>query len=143
MKLDYVPAEESDIPIIASMARALIDAYEDMAQIDYERVMAWTERKIRKFIKEYTCVCMDGEKAAFFRLAEGELDDLYVLPSFRGRGIGTEMLKYCIQTSRQPLYLYVFTGNVRAVALYQRMGFAVTEQISPTRVIMRRDGHGN
>ena len=64
-----------------------------------------------------------------------ELDDLYVLPAFQKRGIGTPVLRRCLAAGK-PVYLYVFTGNARAVALYQQEGFKKVEEVSPTRMIM-------
>ena len=68
-----------------------------------------------------------------------ELDDFYILPQFRGRGIGTAVLEKCIRESSLPIFLYVFTRNTGALNLYQRMGFRIAEQISSTRSIMRRE----
>lgn len=143
MMLTYRPAEDGDIPAIFAQAKALVDAYEDVTTIDYDRVLAWMERKITKQIGGYTRVCLeDGAVCAYYHLAEdGELDDFYVLPRFRGQGIGFEILERCIAQSPVPLWLYVFTENKGAVALYQRFGFRVTETVGTTRVIMRREAN--
>ena len=65
------------------------------------------------------------------------LYNVYTLPEYRGRGIGTAVLRRCLAQGK-PVYLYVFTGNVRAVALYEREGFRKVEDVSPTRCIMAR-----
>ena len=74
------------------------------------------------------------------RAADGslELDDLYLYPAFQGRGIGTEVLEKSIAEADAPIFLYVFRANTRAIRLYERFGFRVTEEVSPTRCIMRR-----
>ena len=69
---------------------------------------------------------------------ETELDDLYVLPTFRGKGIGTEILSYCISQMNTPIFLYVFRKNTGAIKLYERMGFLMAEEVDDTRLIMRR-----
>jgi ribosomal protein S18 acetylase RimI-like enzyme len=58
---------------------------------------------------------------------------------YQNRGIGTEVLRRCIREQLKPLTLCVFTKNTGAIALYSRMGFRVTERISNTRCIMRRE----
>ena len=84
---------------------------------------------------------LDGERCAYYRLCEdGELDDLYVLPTFRNQGIGSEVLKKCIAESTKPLYLYVFSRNVRAISFYDRFGFSIRETVGKTRLIMARNG---
>lgn len=141
MNLTFTCAEASDVCRIFEQAKALIDAYEDTASIAYNKVLAWVRRKIEANISSYCSVCMDGEKVAYYRLCEdGELDDLYVLPAFQNQGIGSQILRKCIAESEKPLYLYVFTGNTRAIALYQRFGFCVKETVGKTRLILRQNG---
>ena len=141
MTLRYVSAETTDIPEIFFQAKALIDRYEDIASIDYEKVLLWVNRKIEANISDYCCVLVDDEKAAYYRLCEdGELDDVYVLPAFQGHGIGSEILRKCIAETEKDLYLYVFRGNTRAIAFYERFGFSVCETVGNTRFIMARNG---
>lgn len=141
MKLTFVNASESDIPVIFDQAKNLIDTYEDVDAIDYDKVLAWVRRKIEVKISEYRCVLADGETCAFWRMCEdGELDDLYVLPGFRNRGIGSEIMKKCIEDSPKPLWLYAFSRNTRAISFYERHGFSVRQVVAPTRLIMERKG---
>ena len=141
MKLVFCAASESDIPVIYGQAKSLIDTYEDIASIDYDKVLAWVKKKIKTEIHSYTCVLRDGEICAYYRLyPDGELDDLYVLDGFRGQRIGSQILNKCINESPNNLWLYVFSRNTRAIAFYERFGFAVREQIGTTRLIMVRNG---
>ena len=143
MNLCFHPAAAEDIAPLVELNRDLIESYEDLSTIDLPRVLAWTERKITKNLNQYTCIISDGQKAGYFRIcpqeAETELDDFYIFPDFRNRGIGTEVLRRCIREQTKPLTLCVFTKNTGAMALYSRMGFRVTKNISHTRCIMRRE----
>ena len=141
MMLQYQPADAEDIPVIYSQAKQLIDQYEDCNSIDYEKVMEWVHRKISSNISQYRCVVAVGEKCAYYRLCgDGELDDLYVLPDFRGQGIGSEILLKCMEESSNPLYLYVFSGNIRAISFYRKFGFSLREAVGKTRLILERKG---
>ena len=141
MILQYIAADISDVPIILEQAKALIDAYEDVAAIDYDKVLAWMQRKITSHISEYQCVMANGEKCAWYRLCDdGELDDLYVLPAFQNCGIGSKILLKCINESENNIYLYVFSRNIRAISFYERFNFVVRETIGQTRLIMERKG---
>ena len=141
MNLQFTIAESADIPVIFAQAKELIDTYEDLDSIDYDRVLSWVKHKITSLISEYRCVLLDGERCAYYRLCEdGELDDLYVLPSFHNRGIGSAILDKCIEESKNPIYLYVFSRNVRAISFYNRFGFSVRETVGKTRLIMERKG---
>ena len=143
MELGYAPAGAEDIDVLYEFNRELIDRYEDPDSIDMDEVFAWVRRKLEKCIGEYTCVTADSEKAGYFRFhdrgVEMELDDLYIFPEFRGRGIMTEVIKRCCAQADKPVMLYVFAENTRAVALYERHGFEIAERVGGTRYIMRRE----
>lgn len=143
MNLTFVPATAADIDTIFALSKDLIDRYEDLNSIDYDEVLAWVRRKIEKKIGEYVCIFCDGKKAGYYHLcpAEGmmELDDLYILPEFQGRGIGTTVIEKCCAETNLPVMLYVFTRNTGAYALYQRLGFRVTKTVGETRCIMVRE----
>lgn len=143
MDLTYAPASSDDVPEIFAFAEELILRYEDPQAIDVSRALQWTGWKIENHIAEYSRVYYNGEKAGFFRFAPCEigmeLDDLYILPPFRGRGIGTAVVKHCISQTPGPIELYVFTQNTGALGLYRRLGFEITQQVSKTRCILRRE----
>ena len=141
MNILFESARMEDIPVIYSQAKALVDAYEDVSSIDYEKVLNWMERKIERHIEEYQCIVKDGERCAYWRLCQdGELDDFYVLPGFQGQGIGSCIMKKCIEESEGPIWLYVFSRNIRAISFYQRFGFLVREKVGNTRLIMEQKG---
>ena len=141
MKLQYIAAEKSDIAVIFTEAKNLIDTYEDLATIQYDKVLAWVKNKITTHISEYCCVVLDGEKCAYYRLCEdGELDDVYVLSSYQSRGIGSQIMEKCIAESKKNLYLYVFSANTRAISFYKRFGFSVRESVGESRLILQRKG---
>lgn len=143
MNLTFSPADDGDIGPIFSLSKDLIDRYEQLETIDYPRVLAWVRRKIEGNIAGYTCIHADGAPAGYYRFCENgprmELDDLYILPPYQNRGIGTAIIKKCCQESDRPVMLYVFVRNTGAVALYQRLGFRITETVGVSRYIMEKD----
>ena len=106
MQLSYEPAKGEDAPAIFAFAWELIERYETDPDLDLSMALDWTRRKIEKRIGEYTRVLADGTVAAYYRLAPDgerlELDDLYVLPAFRDRGVGTSILRRCLALGKDP-----------------------------------------
>lgn len=138
--LAFLPAQPEDIETIFAQSKALIERYEDLASIDYVRVLQWVHKKIENNIGMYTRVMSGKTTVAYYCLREDadrmELDDLYVLPAYRGKGIGSRILKKCLSETDKEIYLFVFTQNLGAIALYQRLGFEVSQNVSATRLIM-------
>ena len=144
MVLTYEKANIEDIPCIYELCKQLIDAYEDIRNINYGAVLNWLRKKLETQIGEYTAVYADGQKAGYYHFcqnedAQFELDDLYIFPEFQNKGIGTAVIQKCCASTTAPVFLYVFTKNERAVSLYQRLGFAVVKTVNDTRFIMKRE----
>lgn len=143
MDLTYEKATDADIEQIFRFSKELIDRYENIQSIDYEKVLAWVRRKIEKNIQDYECVWWNGQKVGYYHFYRDhdrmEIDDLYVFPQYRDRGIGTRIIQKCCSETGLPVFLYVFIKNVRAVSLYQRLGFRIVETIHDSRSIMQKD----
>ena len=141
MNLTFFPADQTDAGAIFALCRGLIDQYEDISSIDYTRVLDWVRRKIGENITEYRRILADGIHVGYFRLCPHEdgweLDDLYIFPAFRGRGIGTAVIRDCC--ARGPVTLYVFRKNTGALALYRRLGFREVGGAGKTRLILRKE----
>ena len=69
---------------------------------------------------------------------EYELDDLYVFSEFQNRGIGTAIIEKCCASVEEPVVLYVFIKNKKAVLLYEKLGFEIAETIKDSRYVMKR-----
>ena len=141
MDLTYAPACPADAGEIFELCKTLIDRYEDISAIDYDRVLAWVRRKIEGSICEYSRILADGVHAGYFHFCPAEdgweLDDLYIFPEFQNRGIGTAVIRDCCE--KGPVMLYVFKKNTGALALYRRLGFQEVGTAGQTRLILRKE----
>lgn len=142
MTLSYRSAQPEDIDQIYLLCKNLIQTYEQLDSIDSPKVLRWIRQKIESSIGGYTILYADDIKAGyyhFYRNEDGflELDDLYLFPSFQNQGIGTAVIQKCCASTSEPILLYVFARNTRAVALYERLGFQITATVHQTRYIMR------
>lgn len=146
MILTYGKASLDDADRIYKLSKSLIDEYEDVEAIEYDKVLRWVRNKIIGSIGEYTAVFADGVKAGYYHFflngdGEYELDDLYIFSEFQNLGIGTEIIRRCCASVANPVMLYVFIKNKRAVSLYKRLGFEVAETVGNSRYIMKRRGN--
>jgi ribosomal protein S18 acetylase RimI-like enzyme len=51
------------------------------------------------------------------------IEQLYVLPGYDGRGIGSQLLKHAESYLRHPIRLHTFQQNSRARTFYENRGF--------------------
>jgi ribosomal protein S18 acetylase RimI-like enzyme len=62
-----------------------------------------------------------------FRGRDAFIDELYVIPAHRGRGLGKQAIEQAAENAREigvhALHLEVAHGNQRALELYRRMDF--------------------
>lgn len=67
----------------------------------------------------------DGVVKGFARVKGGELEKLFVEPVLQGAGIGAALLQYAVRELGART-LWALEKNTRAIAFYQRHGFART-----------------
>jgi GNAT superfamily N-acetyltransferase len=65
----------------------------------------------------------EGPLAGVVSWSGSELTSLYVGAGHRGGGLGGRLLRYAIGDA--PAHLWVFAANPRAIAFYERHGFAL------------------
>lgn len=145
MEISYKCAEQKDIEPIYQLCKNMVDAYENLENIDYKAVMHWIRQKIESHIESYKAIYFHEGKVGYIYLHEVdgklEIDDFYIFEQYRCKGIGTIVLQDCIKQSELlgcSLFLYVFSKNIGAVSLYHRNGFVITQQIHNSRYIMER-----
>ena len=60
-------------------------------------------------------------------LDQGELANVAISPGWRGRGLGTELIRWLVTRARErgvtKLFLEVRASNERAAAIYEKLGF--------------------
>jgi len=73
----------------------------------------------------------DKGLVGFIAFREGWIDQLYVLPSAQGRGVGTALLQVA-QTRLGRLSLWTFQRNKSARRFYEKHGFILVKETDGT-----------
>ncbi|MBP3398935.1 MAG: GNAT family N-acetyltransferase [Erysipelotrichaceae bacterium] len=76
-------------------------------------------------------ICLNGEHVGFVHLGSRGckadwLEDIFVLPEFQGRGIGSRAIQLAediVKEYSDSLYIEVAARNMKAIRLYQRIGY--------------------
>ena len=136
------PATEDDVPLILSLIRELAEyerlSHEVVATEDLLRESLFGERRGA----EVLVACFKGAPAGFalffhsFSTFLGQpgiyLEDLYVKPEFRGKGIGRALLTHLARLAKERgcgrLEWSVLDWNKRAIKLYKGIGAVPIEE---------------
>ena len=108
------------------------DFYHREFSLDNAYVIVFKEKNVGWFVNR--------------RTSEGqELHQVYILPEYQGRGIGTHLISEVIAEAERealPVSLQVLKSNHRAKQLYDRLGFKVYGETEP-HFLMRKEVQGN
>lgn len=147
MNIVIQPVRPADVDAIAALARDIWQAaYAGIitqAQIDYMLGQRYNAARLRDELEKpgywWEQACIDGERVGFSSCyltgAAGELklDKLYVHPARQRGGIGAALIARVLEHGRaaacDTLILAVNKQNVRAIAAYEKHGFAVRESV--------------
>lgn len=102
---------------------------------------AHTDQEVRAWLRDVVVpkhetwvATVDDSVVGMMVLGDGELDQLYVDPSWQGCRIGHRLVELAKQRCPAGLALWTFQVNGPAQRFYQRRGFVAVE---------RTDGHSN
>jgi GNAT superfamily N-acetyltransferase len=144
-RLAIVEGTADDVATVQRLADAIWRAYYPGivpdAQIDYMLEHGYAAGALARFVREpgagLALARVDGEDvgfAAWYRPDEPattKLDKLYVLPRLHGQGVGRALIAHVEAAARRDrartLILNVAKRNVKAIAAYRALGFAVRE----------------
>ncbi|MGN6578110.1 MAG: GNAT family N-acetyltransferase [Nocardioides sp.] len=122
-------AETDDAAAIAGihmMSRSATMPYLPPQKRNHEQVTAWVSDVVLRQCRTWVAM-LDAEIVGYAALDGDTLEDLYLRPDVRRRGIGTLLLDEVRRHSPEGVSLRVFQENTDARAFYQRHGFAVLD----------------
>jgi len=142
-----LPAVEADLPAIARLAgliwRSHYPGIISTEQIEYMLAKMYSLETLREEIRlraiRYERLLVGQEFAGFASHGPTEqpklfkLHKIYLHPACHGQGLGSFLLRHCALQARNlgadRLMLTVNKRNSKAIAAYQRNGFAITDSV--------------
>lgn len=147
IKCEIVPATEADLTALSELAgviwRQHYPGIISREQIDYMLGKMYSLATLRDEMRlrgiHFYRLLTDGHFGGFASIGPTEkasvmkLHKCYLLPALHGRGFGSALLQHCEVEARRlgayRLILAVNKRNTKAIAAYQRNGFAVIESV--------------
>jgi diamine N-acetyltransferase len=147
MELQILPVGTEDVDAIAALAREIWQAHYPgiitQEQIDYMLAQRYSHAHLLAELAdpgiEWWQAWRGARRIAFLSLIPGaeaetrKLDKIYVHPDEQRQGVGKTLLEFAAERARSAgcltLALAVNKRNQKAIAAYQKHGFAVREAV--------------
>ncbi len=131
----FLPCCESDLVTITAPALLMLARIQTDQTADLSALKALITAQTLKELPDYTKLLVDGSLAGWFHLIHHEdlleLDDVNILKSYQGRGLGSRILARIQELSAAlglPVICRVQSGNEGALRFYTRWGFRLLER---------------
>lgn len=157
--ITYRPATPADTDRIATLhARSWQDTYRGIMpdefldnEVEAERLAVWQERFAKPTPNRQIIVAEDEGKVVGFAcvILDSDpvygalLDNLHVVSSYKGRGIGRQLIRQAAewvqqQAATSPFFLWVYEQNHPARAFYEKLGAINQEAVRGENGIVLR-----
>jgi ribosomal protein S18 acetylase RimI-like enzyme len=123
-------SEDGDVPFDRTAARGGLQELVDSGELGVAFVSEEGGRVVAYLVLVWGFSLEFGGRDAF-------VDELYVVPDWRGRGTGSALIEAaeaaCVKARAIAIHLAVERSNVGAYRLYRRLGFSGQEKLLMTK----------
>lgn len=104
----------------------------DLDKEEIEKINNYINKNVLKQIFEYQNIILNNVIVGSFLITKNEngvlLDEIFIEEQYRNKGIGSTIIKDIISKTNDDLYLWVYKDNIRAINLYNKLGFNKKEE---------------
>lgn len=104
----------------------------DLDKEEVEKINNYVNKTTPKQIFEYKNIVLNNIIVGSFLITKNEngllLDEIFIEEQYRNKGIGTSIIKDVVSKSNSNVYLWVYKDNIKAVNLYNKIGFNIKEK---------------
>ena len=104
----------------------------DLDKEEVEKINNYVNKTISNQIFEYKNIVLNNIAVGSFLVTKNEngllLDEIFIEEQYRNKRIGTSIIKGVISKANNNVYLWVYKDNIKAVDLYNKLGFKIKEE---------------
>ncbi len=133
-KIDYQlvnSKEEEKEKIKEYKLNSILDYADDLEESEMTRIKEYVEENISQDIYHYQSIFVNNKLIGCLLVEPEEtgilLDEIYLEKEYRGKGIGTEIIKDILDKN-SIVSLWVYKKNKNAIKLYEKLGFVIVEE---------------
>lgn len=139
------PADEHYLNnILEWKIQTILEGYPDKqpSPEEYNKISNYVKRETPKMLDDTRIIMFDNDQPigmiiAYQKEQDWFIDDIFLIPEFRHKGIGRMILENEI-ASHDQLALWVYKSNTHAISLYESLGFKVEESIKERQMMRLR-----
>ena len=127
MNYKLIKSSINDIEkLIEYKKRTIFEYAKDLSEDETNKINNYVKKNVPKLLKNYSNIVVDNKMIGCLLLTDKDdgilLDEIYLEEEYRNKGIGTNILKNVLNDNNI-VYLWVYKENVKAIALYKKLGF--------------------
>lgn len=139
------PADEHYLDnIIEWKIQTILEGYPDEqpSPEEYNKISNYVKNETPGMLNDTRIIMYDNDQSigmiiAYQKEQDWFIDDIFLIPEFRHKGIGRMILENEI-ASHDQLALWVYKSNKHAISLYESLGFKVEESIKERQMMRLR-----
>jgi ribosomal protein S18 acetylase RimI-like enzyme len=141
MKYNLQKSSASDIAILKDFKlHSIFDYAENLPANEIDKITDYVEINVPKEILNYQNILVNNKIIGCLLVTHHDdgvlIDEIYLKEEYRGKGIGTNIIKNILKDNN--VYLWVYKKNINAKKLYDKLGFKTIET-TETRFYMKHN----
>lgn len=130
---ELINASIKDIERIKKYKLNTIFEYaKDLDKEEIAKINNYVNKTIPNQILKYKNIILNNNiVGSILLIKNGEeilLDEIFIEEQYRNKGIGTSIIKDIVYNANNNVYLWVYKENIKAVNLYNKLGFNIKEE---------------
>ena len=135
-------AQKKNLPLLEKWKiQTILEYASDLSVEELSEIKNYVHKNVKENIQLYNLIVVNENNVGCVLVRpykDGHLlDEIYLESAYRNQGIGTSII--CdILKQYAVVYLWVYKNNYKAIRLYKRLGFEVSEE-TETRYLMKAE----